>query len=377
MSSWAWWWKQLFYFLGSCRLGQSGWSSKLCPRKLAVMGVFSVSVNGILGLLLNLKPGNAAGPDLTDLSPFFSKEPREEIAPTIRVLIFERSIKTGELPADWCKAQATPRKGINRLQPIASLFEAISPACMLMQGWLHTWLKAPWLTWPSVRPTAWLCGGGGGGRGGRVMRDTANHVGRGLAVNISAGKPTDLVLLEFFGGLWWSVTPGSFGVSASVESDEPHYSGSVLSLGLVMGGGSWWRRIRLVISSVPRGSVLGPILFLVYIDDLSLRMRRFADDAVVCLAVGGAEGGGAAGGSRWAVYVGGAVRRSSIYFLLYIDWCFHQYHVQTFTMGWVFAWQNQQWNMPPAKTQIRGSWMILWKTIDIKLVRTERLLGSL
>ena len=61
---------------------------------------FYISVAGILKLLKNLKPGKAASPDRL-------KELREEIAPIIQV-IFERSIKTGKLPSEWCRAQVSP-----------------------------------------------------------------------------------------------------------------------------------------------------------------------------------------------------------------------------------------------------------------------------
>ena len=70
-----------------------------------VMEDFGISVAGILKLLRNLKPGKAAGPD--KLKPILLKELSEEIAPIIQV-IFERSIQTGKLPAEWCRAQVTP-----------------------------------------------------------------------------------------------------------------------------------------------------------------------------------------------------------------------------------------------------------------------------
>ena len=57
----------------------AGWSAN---NDAPVMGAFSVSVIGILGLLLNLRPGNAAGPDLTDLSPFCWKNWERKLHPS-------------------------------------------------------------------------------------------------------------------------------------------------------------------------------------------------------------------------------------------------------------------------------------------------------
>ena len=69
------------------------------------MEELTISCNGILKLLQNLKPFKAAGPD--KLKPLLLKELREEIAPIIQIM-FERSLQTGKVPADWCKAQVTP-----------------------------------------------------------------------------------------------------------------------------------------------------------------------------------------------------------------------------------------------------------------------------
>ena len=64
-------------------------------NSIPVMPDIEISLNGLLKLLKNLKPGKAAGPD--KLKPLLLKELRDEIAPIIKV-IFEKSLQTGKLP---------------------------------------------------------------------------------------------------------------------------------------------------------------------------------------------------------------------------------------------------------------------------------------
>ena len=97
------------------------------------MEEFSISINGILKLLQNLKPFKAAGPDR--LKPLLLKELRDEIAPIIQI-IFERSIQTGKLPTDWSRAQVTPifKKG-NKSS--AANYRPISLTCILCKVLEH------------------------------------------------------------------------------------------------------------------------------------------------------------------------------------------------------------------------------------------------
>ena len=69
------------------------------------MPEIDISLNGLLKLLHNLKPGKAAGPD--KLKPLLLRELRDEIVPII-IVIFDRSLQTGKLPADWTKANVMP-----------------------------------------------------------------------------------------------------------------------------------------------------------------------------------------------------------------------------------------------------------------------------
>ena len=117
-----------------------------------------------------------------------------------------------------------------------------------------------------------------------------------LARNASAGKQTDLVQLDF-----------------SKASDKVSHSKLLWKLHQyrIRGNALSWIRAFLgnrsqtvvlegeesgsvpVTSGVPQGSVLGSILFLVYINDLpeelSSQVRLFADDTSVYLTVGGSD----------------------------------------------------------------------------------------
>ena len=96
------------------------------PDKTRCMPEIIISENGLLKLLKNLKPGKAAGPD--KLKPLLLRELREEIAPILKI-IYERSLQTGKLPADWTRANVMPvfKKGDKSL---ASNYRPISLTCI-------------------------------------------------------------------------------------------------------------------------------------------------------------------------------------------------------------------------------------------------------
>ena len=149
-----------------------------------------ISINGILKLLYNLKPGKAAGPD--KIRPLILKELRVELAHIIKI-IFERSLETGKLPTNWCKANVTPiyKKGDKSL---ASNYRRISLTCILCKVLEHI------LASSIVRH---LDGQGlmydlqHGFREKRSSETQLIMLVEDLARNAGLGKQTDLILLDF------------------------------------------------------------------------------------------------------------------------------------------------------------------------------------
>ena len=154
------------------------------------MEEFSISINGILKLLQNLKPFKVAGPDR--LKPLLLKELRDEIAPIIQI-IFERSIQKGKLPADWSGAQVTPifKKG-NKSS--AANYRPISLTCILCKVLKH--IMASHVV-KHFNSHDLLYDLQHGFREKRSCETQLTMLVEDLARNMSSGKQTDLVLLDF------------------------------------------------------------------------------------------------------------------------------------------------------------------------------------
>ena len=116
--------------------------------------------------------------------------------------------------------------------------------------------------------------------------------------NVSKGKQTDLILLDFskafdkvnHSKLLWKLH--QFGIRGHALAWIRAFLGNRSQTVVLDGEES---ESVPVTSGVPQGSVLGPILFLIYIndlpDELSSQVRLFADDTAVYLTIGDTEDG--------------------------------------------------------------------------------------
>ena len=117
-----------------------------------------------------------------------------------------------------------------------------------------------------------------------------------LARNLSARKQTDLILLDFskafdkvnHSKLLWKLH--QYGIRGNTLNWIRAFLGNRSQIVVFDGEESGSVPVT---SGVPQGSVLGPILFLIYINDLpdklASKVRLFADDTAVYLTIGGED----------------------------------------------------------------------------------------
>ena len=222
-------------------------------NSIPVMPDIEISLNGLLKLLKNLKPGKAAGPD--KLKPLLLKELRDEIAPIIKV-IFEKSLQTGKLPSEWITADVMPvfKKGDKSL---AANYRHISLTCILCKVLEHILasnivkhLDAQGIMYDLQH----------GFREKRSCETQLVMMIDELARNASAEKQTDVILLDFskafdkvnHSKLLWELH--QYGIRGKVLSWIQAFLGNRSQRVVV----DWEESDSIPVNSgVPQGSVLG------------------------------------------------------------------------------------------------------------------------
>ena len=240
---------------------------------------------GVEKLLENLKPGKAPGPD--NIRSRVLKELSKEIAP-ILTIIFQASYNSGEVPPDWKNANVAPifKKGQRYL---AENYRPISLTCICCKVMEH-------IVTANIMSHA---------DGHKILYPLQHGFRKGLScetqliefvddvtLGMESGKQVDCVVMDF-----------------SKAFDKVNHSLLLHKLdhyGVRGRTNNWIASFLLgrsqtvvvdgersdpvdVDSGVPQGSVLGPSLFLFYIndipDDVQATTRLFADDTLLYLTI--------------------------------------------------------------------------------------------
>jgi hypothetical protein len=242
---------------------------------------FSITVNGVAKLLKDLKPHKAAGPD--NIRPLILKELYHEISP-ILCFIFQISKNTGKIPGEWKRANVVPiyKKGPRHL---AENYRPVSLTCICCKLMEHIMSKN---IMTHLETNNILQGKQHGFRARLSCETQLLELVEELHRNMEAGQQTDIVVMDFSKAFdkvsharllyklqWYGIRGPALDWINSFLTNRTQ---QVVVDG-VESQESW------VTSGVPQGSVLGPILFLIYINDLpeyvKSNVRLFADDTIL------------------------------------------------------------------------------------------------
>ena len=245
----------------------------------------SITTTGTENLLKNLNPNKASGPD--EISPKLLKELHHEIAPILTKL-FKSSLHSGIVPDDWKSALVAPvyKKG-PKCKP--SNYRPISLTCIaskLMEHILVSNIMTHFDSNDILSPFQH------GFRSKHSCETQLISFTQEIFDNLEDGKQTDLIIMDFS--------------KAFDKVDHNLLIDKLFNLGVNLKAVSWIKSFLQnrnqsvvvegkqspsvpVMSGVPQGSVLGPCLFLAYINDLpdslKSRARLFADDTIVYLTI--------------------------------------------------------------------------------------------
>ena len=238
----------------------------------------SFTVQEVFNNLLKLRPDKAAGPD--NLLPRFLIEIKDQIAYPL-YLLFRKSLDESSVPDDWKCADVSPvfkkgnRNKVENYRPISLTSQICKIFESIIRDAVVKHLEANLLIHDSQH----------GFRKGRSCLTNLLTFLEKVTGDIDSGKNVDVVFLDFAKA--FDKVPHqrllqklvSHGITGNLFHWISNWLSNRKQRVCINGSLSDW---ILVSSGVPQGSVLGPILFPIFINDFDCGITnwilKFADD---------------------------------------------------------------------------------------------------
>ena len=263
--------------------------NKVLPQPTDVLHdplyLFTITPQNTKDVLDNLDASKSCGPDL--MSPRLLKEGSSILATPYSIL-FNSSLQQGEFPSQWKEANVTCiHKKDDRSLP--SNYRPISLLCQagkVMERCVHKELYNYINTHNLLTPF----------QSGFVPGDSTTlqliHTYHTFCEAVDSGKEVRVVFCDIskaFDRVWHRgllYKLSHMGCSESILKWFSSYLTDRRQRVVINGQASQWTFVK---AGVPQGSILGPLLFLVYINDivndLNASVRLFADDTSLYIIV--------------------------------------------------------------------------------------------
>ena len=241
----------------------------------------NITSQGVEKLLANTNPTKATGPD--GIPPHVLKELSHELAPILTV-IFQKSLNTGIVPSEWKEAIVSPiyKKGEQYNPANYRPVSLTSVPCKILEHIIVSHIM-DFLENNNILVTSQH-----GFRKQRSCETQLLEFISELVTSLDQKQQTDVVVMDFakaFDKVNHSLLVHKlrhYGIRNSINCWIADFLEGRSQCVVVEGSKSSNIPVK---SGVPQGSVLGPCLFLIYINDLadcvSSTARLFADDTLL------------------------------------------------------------------------------------------------